>query len=103
MSPTVTGLTDLATVAKGQLAAEMLPLIEEHVSGFRRTLFTKVFSHIAAGTLTGERAAIFWQELYAYHRLLKSFETTITMGKSAASALPMPPLGQNGYIQEGNT
>lgn len=82
------GIDQLALAARGSEASLALPLIESEVAKMRQTVFAKAFAAIREGTLSPEMAQNLWLEIYAYHRLLKNFETAVSMGHSAAAASP---------------
>lgn len=100
MTQNPTGIDLIAMANRGQEAAANLDFIEQQVSKVRKSVFNKAFTALSTGSLTPEQALQYWQEIYAYHRVLKTFETAITMGKSAGMMSPQAHMTPEA---EGNT
>jgi len=87
MADTLPDIDRVAMMERGKAADIAMPMVEQEVAKFREGVFREVFRKIQAAKLTPDEALHYWQEIYAYHRLLKTFQQAINMGQTAAASI----------------
>lgn len=74
-------------VSDGAAAAALLPHVEIEVEQMKKSIVNRAMNGLRAGTLTPELALEAWREYATAQRLLKNFQTRVTIGASAAEGL----------------
>jgi hypothetical protein len=77
----------LRQVQDGAVAATMLPHVKAEVEAMERTVVTRTLQALGRNELSPEIALEAWREVAMARRLLKNFQTRITIGASVADEL----------------
>jgi len=79
--------TQMRQVTDGAASAALLPHIQQETEAMERTIITRTTMALRDGKLTPEAALEAWRELAATRRLLKSFQTRVTIGAGVADEI----------------
>lgn len=71
-------------ITDGATAAAMLPHIEAEVEAMKKSVVTRAIQRLKNGELTPDLALEAWREYATAIRLLKNFQTRVTIGNSVA-------------------
>lgn len=80
IGPSPDQLLEISNSAK---FSAFMPYLQDEISRLKKSVEARVFAAIRNDTFTPAMAESTWRELYAFDRLLKSFETRVTMAEAA--------------------
>lgn len=84
IGPTPDQLKEISNSAK---FSAFLPYLREEIDRLKKNVEARVFAALRNDTFSPVMADSAWREIYAFDRLLKSFETRVTMAEAAGHRL----------------